>query len=62
MPTQDQELMTLDECLTWLKKPVDKGNREWLMRKARSREVPAIKIGDEWRFHAETILKECRFE
>ena len=48
--------MDADRFLKWL----GGGRRkEWLLRRARAGQIPALKIGGEWFFHPETVMKKC---
>lgn len=56
LPSDLDQLLTVDPFLEWLNEPIGPKRRRWVMRLAREGRIAALKIGREWRFHRPTIL------
>lgn len=63
-PKDLDALLSVDEFLAWLGKDRTKSARFWANKNARvwteskgKKGIPALKLGNEWRFHPRTILK-----
>ncbi len=59
LPSDSDQLLSVDQFLVWLGKPIVPKMRRWVMRLAREGKIPALKVGREWRFHRPTIVKKC---
>ncbi len=50
------KLMTPEEFAKW----VGGKDAKWAKRRARQKQIPAVKMGAEWRFHPRTVLAQCK--
>jgi hypothetical protein len=59
IPEDPDALLTLEQFIVWAGMEVSPQSRRWAMIQARTRKIPAVKLGGVWRFHRPSILAAC---